>query len=122
FAPAALRAILRHDWPLNIRELEKVLGSAVALAAGQVIEPLHLPDVVGCKPRSEATGAGPRAPSEPRPGGEPAAGPGGAGPGGAGPGGGFQPLAEEIRELEMARFRAALEATAGNQTRAAALL
>jgi DNA-binding NtrC family response regulator len=34
----------------------------------------------------------------------------------------FRPIADELRELEIARIREALEATAGNQTRAAALI
>jgi DNA-binding NtrC family response regulator len=44
FAPAALRAMLRHDWLLNIRELEKVLTTAAALATDGVIEIAHLPE------------------------------------------------------------------------------
>jgi len=120
FAPAALRAIMRHDWPRNIRELEKALSSAVALAAGQVIELRHLPPAVCREPRDGAAAARPRAPSEPRPDApSPAASPV---PSVAERGGEFRPLADEIRELEIARFRAALEATGGNQTRAAALL
>jgi DNA-binding NtrC family response regulator len=42
FAPAVLRAMLRHDWPLNIRELDKVLATAVALANGGMIEAVQL--------------------------------------------------------------------------------
>jgi DNA-binding NtrC family response regulator len=34
----------------------------------------------------------------------------------------FRPLAEELRELEITRIRQAIEATGGNQTRAAGLL
>ena len=34
----------------------------------------------------------------------------------------FRPIADELRELEITRIREALEATAGNQTRAAALI
>jgi DNA-binding NtrC family response regulator len=34
----------------------------------------------------------------------------------------FRPLADELRELEMTRIREAIEATGGNQTRAAGLL
>ena len=34
----------------------------------------------------------------------------------------FRPIADEVRELEVSRMRAALEAVAGNQTRAAALI
>ena len=34
FEPDAVRALCRHDWPLNVRELEKCLASAVVLARG----------------------------------------------------------------------------------------
>ena len=52
-APAAMRAIFRHDWPLNIRELEKALSSARALAGGAPIELAHLPAAVTAPPRIE---------------------------------------------------------------------
>jgi DNA-binding NtrC family response regulator len=42
FEPAAVRALYRHDWPLNVRELEKVLTSAVVLARRGAIGPEHL--------------------------------------------------------------------------------
>ncbi|HEU4729294.1 MAG TPA: sigma 54-interacting transcriptional regulator [Kofleriaceae bacterium] len=45
-APATLRAMLRHDWKLNIRELEKVLTTAAALATEGVIEVAHLPEAM----------------------------------------------------------------------------
>jgi hypothetical protein len=38
----AARALFRHDWPHNIRELEKVLGSALILAGEQPIALEHL--------------------------------------------------------------------------------
>jgi DNA-binding NtrC family response regulator len=50
-APAALRAVLRYDWPLNIRELEKSLAAAVALANDGLIEAAHLPEPVRRGPR-----------------------------------------------------------------------
>jgi DNA-binding NtrC family response regulator len=40
---AAAEALVRHDWPANVRELEQVLGRAVVLAAVGRIEPAHLP-------------------------------------------------------------------------------
>jgi DNA-binding NtrC family response regulator len=46
FAPAALRVLLRYDWPLNIRELEQAISTAIALAPGDVVKPEHLPAVV----------------------------------------------------------------------------
>ena len=40
---AAARAMFRHSWPLNIRELEHCLETAVALAGRGPIELKHLP-------------------------------------------------------------------------------
>ena len=51
----AARAILRHDWPSNIRELEKCVATAVALAPDGPIQGDHLPAAV-------MTGAGAAAP------------------------------------------------------------
>jgi DNA-binding NtrC family response regulator len=42
FTEAAARALFRHDWPHNIRELEKVLAAAVVLASRQPIDLPHL--------------------------------------------------------------------------------
>lgn len=46
FSTAALRALLRYRWPLNIRELEQALTTAVALATEGVIDLDHLPRAV----------------------------------------------------------------------------
>jgi len=40
----AARVLFRHGWPLNIRELEKCLATALVLAAGEPIDLPHLPD------------------------------------------------------------------------------
>jgi DNA-binding NtrC family response regulator len=50
FAVAAARALFRHDWPLNVRELEKSLGVAVALAGGGQVKLEHLPEAVRGQP------------------------------------------------------------------------
>jgi transcriptional regulator of acetoin/glycerol metabolism len=52
FTPAAVRAILRHRWPLNVRELQQALARAVVLAQGERIDESHLPPEVvsGTKP------------------------------------------------------------------------
>jgi transcriptional regulator with GAF, ATPase, and Fis domain len=42
FSPDALRALLRHDWPGNVREMENVLEYAVAVCHGQTILPEDL--------------------------------------------------------------------------------
>jgi DNA-binding NtrC family response regulator len=46
FALHAGRAIMLHDWPLNVRELDKCLGVAVVLAGDGRIEAEHLPEAV----------------------------------------------------------------------------
>jgi hypothetical protein len=45
-SPGAGVALLRHSWPRNVRELEKCLSHALALAEGGPIEVDHLPDTV----------------------------------------------------------------------------
>ena len=40
----AARALFRHNWPLNVRELEKCLTTALVLAAGDPIDVAHLPE------------------------------------------------------------------------------
>jgi DNA-binding NtrC family response regulator len=42
----AARALLRYSWPLNIRELEQMLRSAVALCDGGAIGLEHLPETI----------------------------------------------------------------------------
>jgi sigma-54 dependent transcriptional regulator, acetoin dehydrogenase operon transcriptional activator AcoR len=46
FGLEAIRALCRYHWPLNVRELEKCLGSALVLARGDVIDVEHLPAAV----------------------------------------------------------------------------
>jgi sigma-54 dependent transcriptional regulator, acetoin dehydrogenase operon transcriptional activator AcoR len=41
--PDAAQALLEHEWPLNVRELEQALAGALALSAGGPIELAHLP-------------------------------------------------------------------------------
>jgi DNA-binding NtrC family response regulator len=50
FAPSATRLLFRHDWPRNVRELEKALASAVALADGRAITPDDLPEAIRREP------------------------------------------------------------------------
>jgi len=58
----ALRVLLRHDWPFNIRELEKTLGTAVALASNGVIDLPQLPEAIR-HPRTSAARPGEPAPA-----------------------------------------------------------
>jgi sigma-54 dependent transcriptional regulator, acetoin dehydrogenase operon transcriptional activator AcoR len=53
-SPAAGSAILCHDWPLNVRELEQCLAAALAIADGDQIDIGHLPAEVRGAGRSAA--------------------------------------------------------------------
>jgi hypothetical protein len=53
FSPAAMRALVTHPWPLNIRALEKTLLTAVTLATDGFIELPHLVDLPRRAPASE---------------------------------------------------------------------
>lgn len=44
FSVSAGRSLLNHAWPHNIRELEGVLGIAVALAEGNLVDRFELPN------------------------------------------------------------------------------
>jgi transcriptional regulator with GAF, ATPase, and Fis domain len=63
FAPSALRALLSHRWPLNIRALEKTLLTAATLATDGVIQAAHLVELVRRPPPSDE----PRAAATPAP-------------------------------------------------------
>jgi len=45
-------ALLHHDWPFNVRELESGIKRAVALADGDVLDVLHLPDAIASRTRT----------------------------------------------------------------------
>ena len=71
-SPEAARVMLSHRWPLNVRELQQAMSSAVALATGEVIELAHLPEDVVVPgegaaadlTEGEGSGAGDRAAEE----------------------------------------------------------
>jgi transcriptional regulator with GAF, ATPase, and Fis domain len=46
FAVEAARALFAHQWPLNVRELEKALSAAAVLAGDAPIDLPHLPEAV----------------------------------------------------------------------------
>jgi sigma-54 dependent transcriptional regulator, acetoin dehydrogenase operon transcriptional activator AcoR len=60
---AAARAMLLHDWPRNVRELEKTLGAALALARGGPVQRRHLPEAVQEAADPGASGSQPAAAS-----------------------------------------------------------
>jgi DNA-binding NtrC family response regulator len=68
FDKPAARALLTHAFPLNIRELEKLIERALALSAGQPIQPAHLaldaltPAVSPCTARTTRAIAAPADP------------------------------------------------------------
>lgn len=45
-APDAVRVLFSYPWPLNIRELEQTLATAVVLSGGSPVELDHLPEYV----------------------------------------------------------------------------
>src|SRR6266478_2099227 len=55
FSADAARLMLLHDWPLNVRELEKCLASALVLAQDGRIELEHLPEVVRTPPKQPSS-------------------------------------------------------------------
>jgi DNA-binding NtrC family response regulator len=56
FTPAAARVLLLHLWPLNVRELEKCLSTALVFARAGRVDLEHLPADVRT-PRNERPGA-----------------------------------------------------------------
>jgi two-component system response regulator AtoC len=92
FGPEALALMLAHPWPGNVRELKNAVDRAVLLAAGETIEPEHLP-LAQMKPKAH-----PAAPSS---------------------SGGVLPLEASVQAHERAQIVEALAACDGNQTKAA---
>jgi two-component system, NtrC family, response regulator AtoC len=99
--PEAQTCLTRYSWPGNVRELRNVLERAMILAGGQVLHVEHLPAEIGARqvealptpvPLAQAAGVT-----------LPAAG-------------------VSLEEVERDLVRQALEATEGNQVRAARLL
>jgi DNA-binding NtrC family response regulator len=112
-SPAAMEALLLHPWPGNVRELQNVMEYVVTMAVGSVVEMWHLADWIGSD--APAYAAPQRIADDVRALVEPA-------PAEAGEAPSFRSVREEIRELERSRIIAALNATGGNQTRAAELI
>ncbi|MCX5746855.1 MAG: sigma 54-interacting transcriptional regulator [Proteobacteria bacterium] len=96
---AAMTALAAYGWPGNVRELKNLMQYIAAAHVEAVVTADHVAARLdrGARPAREV----PRVPVEPM---------------------AFRPLADELRELEIKRIAEALEATGGNQTRAAGLL
>ncbi len=48
----AIAALLRHDWPGNLRELRNAIEHSVAVCTGTVIQKNHLPEDIAALPRT----------------------------------------------------------------------
>jgi DNA-binding NtrC family response regulator len=105
FSEEALGVIRRYAWPGNVRELRNVIEHALVLGDGERIAPEDLPAAV----RAVAAAATPRDAAV----GGPSAAPGGRK---------SVDLPASLEWLEKQAIEAALEATAGNQKQAAAIL
>jgi DNA-binding NtrC family response regulator len=95
-SPAAIEALERHVWPGNVRELKNVVDRAVVLCKHENLDVNHL--VTADAESFGGNGADGTSFESPR------------------------GLKKELKSLEKKRIVDALEATAGNQTRAAKLL
>jgi transcriptional regulator with GAF, ATPase, and Fis domain len=100
---SAMEALVEHPWPGNVRELKNLMQYLAATITSSVMLADHVQERIGGAqntpmPRQALP---PPPPLDARQ---------------------FRPLADELRELEITRIRQALEATGGNQTRAAQLL
>ncbi|UWQ20490.1 sigma-54 dependent transcriptional regulator [Jannaschia sp. W003] len=117
FSPAAMDRVRRHPWPGNVRQLENAVRRLVATSPAEEIAPAELDLAVGpaAPPGPQAEAAGDLGESVARhlqrhfalhPGGLPPAG----------------LYGRVLREIEVPLIEIALDATAGNQARAADLL
>ena len=97
----AMGALVEHLWPGNVRELKNLMQYLAATITSDVMLADHVNERIGGVQNTPMPRLAPVAPVDPRQ---------------------FRPLADELRELEITRIRQALEATGGNQTRAAQLL
>lgn len=105
FSAEAVNALLRHDWPGNIRELQNAVERAVILCNGEVVGPEHLMLPDGAEPH-DAAHTGHTAS-------EPAA--------QAGNNGGI-PISASLRDVERIHIARVLESKNWNQSAAATLL
>ena len=96
FTDDAMRALLLHDYPGNVRELENLIQRAVVLTHGPLITLEDLPELAGS---TRATGGEPRLVELLT-----------------------MPMEQAVRELERILITRALVMASGNKTEAARLL
>ena len=65
FSAEAARALFLHEWPHNVRELEKCLLHAVVLSKHGKIDLEHLPEDIGAPSEGPPSAQPPDAPAEP---------------------------------------------------------
>ena len=97
----AMGALVEHAWPGNVRELKNLMQYLAATVTSDVMLAAHVHERIGRVHTTPVPRVAPVTGTDVRQ---------------------FRPLADELRELEITRIRQALEATGGNQTRAAQLL
>jgi two-component system, NtrC family, response regulator AtoC len=97
----AMSLLLTHSWPGNVRELKNLMHYLAATVPDEVLLAEHLGEQITRRPATVIPANEAATPTDARR---------------------FRPIADEVRELEITRIREALEATGGNQTRAAGLL
>jgi len=110
---AAMRCLIAHPWPGNIRELKNAMEYAAALVDHHRVEPWHLPAAIAQEAPAAQANLGAVLPAMTQ-----------ASTGAATERArvSFRSLAEELRDLEQRRIAEALRAAAGVQRRAAELL
>jgi DNA-binding NtrC family response regulator len=117
-SPAAMRRLVEYDWRGNVRELRNAVERASVLAEGDVIEARDLPEEIKPARAAQAQGARAKETNEPSVVESP--------PAGESLGGLSVPFTadfrEDRREFERRYITRCLEETAGNVTRAAAML
>jgi two-component system, NtrC family, response regulator AtoC len=107
----AMHVLANYRWPGNVRELKSVMEYVAAAVSEEALQPWHLESIGGEAARkgrvippsgATATTAAPGTVAADAP--------------------QFRPIDEELQDFEKGRMLAALQASAGNQTRAADLI
>ncbi|MFO7964596.1 MAG: sigma-54 dependent transcriptional regulator [Desulfobacterales bacterium] len=93
-SPSAMARLMKHSWPGNVRELENVIERAVILCEKNILLPEYLPETLGIKAGNKRIDDFLE---------------------------GFS-IKEAQKEIEKRLIHRALEATAGNRTKASKLL